>query len=231
MKKKEVFRTFNFSDGELVTIGREKIAFIRRDIENFESYGITTTVIDEFENTIITFSSIATDVELVEEQKDVTTNKNKIADSLKEAIRGIMSRVVLKYPVASARYKKFGTEALSQQSDAQVLVIANRVFRVGTEMLEELAANGLTAEMLQEMKTTRDTMEQELINMNLKISDRDIDQESRVEAANAIYATLIRYTKTGQSIWASNNVAKYNDYVVYNTVSGQAPEETTPPSI
>lgn len=57
--------------------------------------------------------------------------------------------------------------------------------------------------------------------MNLKISDRDIEQESRVEAGNAIYNTLIKYTNTGQSIWVSSNVAKYNDYVIYNTASGE----------
>ena len=31
MKKKELFRLYNFSDGKLVTIGKEKIAFMRRD--------------------------------------------------------------------------------------------------------------------------------------------------------------------------------------------------------
>ena len=65
-----------------------------------------------------------------------------------------------------------------------------------------------------------------------KIADRDIEQESRVEAGNAIYATLIKYTNTGQSIWETSNVAKYNDYVVYNTkTGGEEDEDPDNPSI
>lgn len=48
-------------------------------------------------------------------------------------------------------------------------------------------------------------------------------------AANAIYSTLVSYTNTGQRIWTTSNVAKYNDYVLYNTTTGDAP--ATPPVV
>ena len=229
MKKKEVVRAYNFSDGKLVTTANEKIAFIRRDAAEFSGYGITEAMVDELESKNNLFSDTATDVELVGDQTEVTAAKEQLADQLQEAIRGVMSRVVLKYDLASARYRKFGTEALSQQSDTQLLIIASRVFRVGTDMLDDLAVHGLTAAMLNNVKAIRDNLEQELISMNLKISDRDIEQESRVAAGNVIYNTLVKYTKTGQSIWASSSVAKYNDYVIYNTESGEDPDEPQNP--
>lgn len=222
MKKKEVVRAYNFSDGKLVTITNEKIAFIRRDKAEFVGFGITSELVDELETKTTKFSKTATDVELVSDQSEVTSEKVGVADQLKEAIRGVMSRVVLKYPVESARYRKFGTEALSQQSDAELLVIAARVFRVGTEMLADLAANGITEGMLAEINTLTDKLLLGVVDVKLEIADRDIDQESRVEAGNAIYATLIKYTNTGQAIWKTSSVAKYNDYVVYNTSSGDA---------
>lgn len=222
MKKKEAVRAYNFSDGKLVTTVNEKIAFIRRDAAEFNGFGITSAMVDALESQTNLFSNTATDVELAGNQTEVTATKEALAEQLRGAIRAIMSRVVLKYEEQTAKYKKFGTEALSQQSDAQLLVIASRVVRVGTEMLADLADNGLTAAMLSHVKSVRDTLEQELISMNLKISDRDIEQENRVEAGNAIYNTLIKYTNTGQSIWVSSNVAKYNDYVIYNTASGEA---------
>lgn len=229
MKKKEVVRDYKFSDAKLVITTKEKIAFIRRDKIEFEGYGITIELVDELEALANAFSDSATDVEFVEAQVEVTTAKDVIADKLREAIRTVMSRVVLKYEVQTAKYKKFGTETLSRQSDAQLILIAGRVFRVGTEMLAELAANGLTAAMLNNIKSLRDDLEHEIISMNLKIADRDIEQESRVEAGNVIYAILMKYTATGQSIWATSNVAKYNDYVVYNTPTGEAPDVPTPP--
>ena len=228
MKKKEVVRDYNFSDGRLVTIVNEKIAYIRRDEAQFDSYGIKADMVDALERQTNEFSDTATDVELVADQTEVTAAKDVIVANLQVAIRGVMSRVVLKYPVESAKYRKFGTEALSKQSDAELLVIAARVFRVGTEMLPELEEHGLTARMLDDVNGFRGELQQELIDMKLKIADRDIEQESRVEAGNAIYATLIKYTNTGQSIWETSNVAKYNDYVVYNTPTGDAP--TDPPT-
>ena len=221
MKKKEAVRAYNFSDAKLVTTVNEKIAFIRRDAAEFNEFGITSAMVDALESQTNLFSNTATDVELVGNQKEVTATKEAIANQLRGAIRNVMSRVVLKYEEQTAKYRKYGTAALSQQSDAQLLVIASRVVRVGTEMLADLADNGLTAAMLSHVKSVRDTLEQELISMNLKISDRDIEQENRVEAGNAIYNTLIKYTNTGQSIWVSSNVAKYNDYVIYNTASGE----------
>ena len=229
MKKKEVVRAYNFSDGKLITTSNEKIAYIRRDEAEFVGYGITNVMVDELENQVNNFSDATTDVEMVEDQSEVTAAKDVVANKLKESIRGVMSRVVLKYDEHTAKYRKFGTEALSQQSDAQLLVIAARVVRVGTDMLADLAANGLTSVMLDNVKNLRDKLEDELISLKLKVADRDIEQESRVEAGNAIYATLIKYTNTGQSIWATTNVAKYNDYVVYNTPSGDAPDTPTPP--
>ena len=228
MKKKEVVRDYNFSDGRLVTIVNEKIAYIRRDEAQFDSYGIKADMVDALERQTNEFSDTATDVELVADQTEVTAAKDVIVANLQVAIRGVMSRVVLKYPVESAKYRKFGTEALSKQSDAELLVIAARVFRVGTEMLPELEEHGLTARMLDDVNDFRGELQQELIDMKLKIADRDIEQESRVEAGNAIYATLIKYTNTGQSIWESKNVAKYNDYVVYNTKTGN--EEDVDPN-
>ncbi|WP_281323616.1 hypothetical protein [Flavobacterium sp. IMCC34518] len=51
-----------------------------------------------------------------------------------------------------------------------------------------------------------------------------------VNAGNTIYKTLIQYTTTGLSIWETTDIAKYNDYVVYNTVSGENLEVVTEPT-
>lgn len=59
----------------------------------------------------------------------------------------------------------------------------------------------------------------------MKIGERDILQEDRVEDGNEIYSLLIKYTQTGQDIWETSDVAKYNDYVVYNTPSGEESTE------
>ncbi|WP_348825113.1 hypothetical protein [Flavobacterium aestuarii] len=39
------------------------------------------------------------------------------------------------------------------------------------------------------------------------------------------------YTTTGLSIWETSDVAKYNDYVIYNTVTGETPEAVAQPIV
>ena len=221
MKKKEAIRKFNFSDAELITKGKEKIAFIRRDATKFRDYGISAGDVDELENNIDRFSENITDVEAVNDQAEITLLKTTKAEEVRVAIREIMKRVELKYGVTSAKYRKFGTDTLSKQTDADLLITGKRVVRVAHLFAADLEEKGLTPAMLTELTALCDAFEDLIIDMRIKVGDRDVMQESRVETANAIYATLVSYATTGQSIWTTTNVAKYNDYLLYNTTAGE----------
>lgn len=231
MKKQAVVRLYNFSDATLVIKGKEKIAFMRRDAANFTPFGVTTALVTSLETAIDTFSNSITDIETVSDQTGITVNKEAKADQLRVAIRTVMSRAELKYGTNSAKYKKFGTLALSQQSDSDLLITARRVVRVGAEFLDELTPNGLTDVMLDDIIALSNAFEALLIDQKIKIGERDILQEDRVEAGNNIYKTLMQYTTVGLSIWETTDVAKYNDYVIYNTVSGEIPEVVSPPVV
>ena len=231
MKKTPVVRLYIFSDATLVTTAKEKIAFMRRDAAAFTPFGITATLVTSLETAINTFSNTITDIESLSNQTEVTTNKDAKAEQLRVAIRTIMARVELKYGTDSARYKKFGTEALSKQTDSDLLITGKRVARVGTEYLATLTTNGLTAAMLTDVTKLCNEFELLIIDLKIKIGDRDIKQEDRVEAGNSIYKTLSKYTAIGQTIWETTDIAKYNDYVIYNTVSGETPEVVTQDTI
>lgn len=227
MKKKESFRSFNFSDGKLVAIGKEKIAYMRRDKIEFEKYGITTANFDALEEEIDKFLDTATDIEKLGTQTDTTAIKDAKAEELRQAIRVVMTRVVLVYEEGSSNFRKFGTETLSKQLDSDLLITGKRVVRVANEFFTALETKGLKADMLAKITVLREELEDLIVDVRLKIAERDIDQQERVEKANAIYETLVKYAITGQNIWVSTDVAKYNDYIIYNTVSGEAEDETT----
>lgn len=231
MKKPSVVRLYNFSDATLVTTAKEKIAFMRRDAASFTSFGITAALVTSLETAVNAFSNSITDVETLSNQTGVTANKDAKADQLRVAIRAVMARAELKYGTDSPKYKKFGTEALARQSDSDLLITGKRVVRVGTEFLAELAPNGLTAAMLTAITTLCNELEALIIDLKIKMGERDIMQEDRVEAGNQIYKTLTQYTTTGLNIWESTDVAKYNDYVIYNTVNGENTEIAPQPTV
>lgn len=231
MKKPSVVRLYNFSDATLVTTAKEKIAFIRRDAAAFTPFGVTAPLVTSLETAINAFANTITDIETISNQTGVTANKDVKADQLRVAIRTVMARAELKYGTGNAKYRKFGTDALSQQSDSDLLITGKRVVRVGTEFLAELTPNGLTAAMLTAITALCNEFEALIIDLKIKIGERDIAQEDRVEAGNVIYKILVQYTTTGLNIWETSDIAKYNDYVIYNTISGETPEVVTAPTI
>lgn len=228
MEKQEVLRLYNFSDATLVTTGLEKAAYMNRDEAKFETYGILPAQIQALQASLNAFAARLTDVEALGDQAQSTAEKDAKAAELRTLIRSLMSRVELKWGTGSAKYRKFGTDALARQTDSDLLITARRVVRVGTEMLDELTAVGLTAAMLTGIGALADEFQDAIVQMKIEVSERDIEQEDRVEAGNEIYRTLVKYTNTGQAIWEATDVAKFNDYVLYNTKSGEA-ETTEPP--
>ena len=215
MKKREHLRLFNFSDSKLAILTREKVAFMRRDVDAFLNFGISEADFAALENAVKDFENIETDVELLYTQTQVTANKEAKAEELRVAIRGVMTRVSLKYHQSSATYRKFGTEAFAQQSDAELMLVAKRVIRVADGLLADLTPLGLTTAMLTTISMLTNELEDLYIDMKMKMSDREIAQENRIAAVNAIYIDLIRYATTGRHIWESSDVAKYNDYLIY----------------
>jgi hypothetical protein len=223
MKKQGIARLYSFSDAYLIQKGKEKIAFIRRDKAAFEVFGITSAMINAFENAIAVFSETVTDIEALSDQMMITQAKNEKAEALRTAIRNLMVRVQLQFGLKSARYKKFGADALSRQTDAKLFLTARTVVLVGTDYLPELAAHGVTAALLTEITTLGDAFGNLIIEQKISISERNRIQENRVMAGNALYATLVRYTTIGAAIWETTDVAKYNDYVLYTTTSAEVP--------
>ena len=226
MKKKEVLRLYNIADAELVTLAKAKAKFMSRDLDRFEQFGVTATHIQGFESTVTVFSNTITDIEKRYGQMGITKEKENKAEEVRVAIRGIMTRVQSKFGLESSAYRKFGTEALSQQTDSDLLITAARVVRVGTEQLDELAEKGLKVALLTELSELRSDLETLIIDQKIEIGVRDDDQENRVEAGNTIYTQLVDFANTGKNIWETTDVAKYNDYIIYNTVSGSS---ETPP--
>jgi hypothetical protein len=219
MENQDINRLYKFSDAILITKAKSKIAFIRRDAAEFMCYGITSVMIDELEASVEAFLDITTDIEMLGDQIEITKSKNAKAGELRAAIRNVMGRVQLKFGINSGQYKSFGTGTLSKQTRGNLMVTGKLVVRRGTRYLPELAANGLTVEMLDVITVLYNEFIELIIDQDSIIADRDQMQEARVEAGNALYSALVSYTATGFVIWETASAARYNDYVIYQDSS------------
>lgn len=223
MEKREVVRAYNFADGTLITVCNEKQSFAVRDQAEMTTMGIDAPYLLAFVTEINSFETLPTDEELEGEQIIATENKDADADKVREAVRGIMTRVENKWGVQSGRYRKYETKGLSQMSDSQILVCGRRVVRVATANLVELASEGLTAGIIADLDTKCQSFEDTINIQKNAIADRDIAVEDRIEAGNGLFAKNRRICNAGQNIWHEVDEAKFNDYITYNTPSGEPP--------
>jgi hypothetical protein len=150
-----------------------------------------------------------------------TQKKNDAAESLKTAIRTVMTRVAVKIDVKSGKYRKFGTQKMNDMSDANLLLCGLRVARVAEQLLPFLDGSGLKMDLIDRVRQCTKTFEKALHIQFDKIAERDIAVEKRVELGNAIYRQLVLVCNIGKDIWVENNKAKYENYTIYESNNEQ----------
>ena len=226
--KQEQTRAYKIEDANLITMSKTKIAYMRRDLVKLAEFGITAAMLTALETQINAFEAFATDRELIGMQELATENKDAKALELRDALEPIRVRAETKYGYGTAKYKTFGIGEISRWDDANLLIVRRRVVRVGTIYLADLAPLGLTAAMLSSLTTICNDFENLIISQGIKIGERDITQEDRVEMGNGIFVQLKNYCRLAKTAWRTLDAAKYNDYLIYDSPSGTAAEGLPP---
>ena len=221
MKKQSVSREYNFSDAELYSECSERIQYLRRDAAAFLTYGFDENSRLNLEKLVLSFSYLPDDNELVGDQMQATQKKNDAAESLKTAIRNVMTRVAVKIDVKSGKYRKFGTQKMNDMSDANLLLCGLRVARVAEQVMPFLDGSGLKMDLIDRVRLCAKAFETALHIQFDKIAERDIAVEKRIELGNTVYRQLVLVCNIGKDIWAENNKAKYENYTIYESNNEQ----------
>ena len=221
VKKQAVNRKHNFPDADLYMLCQGRIRAAQRDIEEFTNYGYGMEKLRAFNNKCVKFHDLPDDDEMVGDQMLMTDKKYKAAEALKAAIRGVMTRVSMKYSNRTGRYRKFGTSKMGDMTDAQLLFCGRRVARVARQQLDFLAEVGMKESIIQRVSEACKTFENAMHIQHDRVAERDIAVEQRTEAGNALYDELVKLCEIGKDIWAETDKAKYEGYCLYESNNDQ----------
>ncbi len=225
--KKVIARDYNFSDATLKQKADIIALCVLRDIILFATRGITNTVVLAFKAMVEAFDNIPTDDELQGDASIATENKEKSGELLKSIIRTIRTMAENKWGTMSSHYKAFNFDGIDTLSDDQLHRMAKRVVRVATKQLSDLASEGLTIDIINDLKSA-DTKFDDDIDVHAEaVRQREIVKIERIEKGNEVYKEMSKLCNTGKDLFASTNEAKYNDYIIYDTPTGNAPEDAT----
>lgn len=221
MKKQAVNRKYNFPDADLYVQCLERIRYAQRDIAEFTKYGYDKHRLKGFIDRCEKFRQLPDDDEVLGDQMVTTEKKNTASEKLKGAIRSVMTRVGMKYSNRSGRYRKFGTAKLGDMTDAQLLFCGRRVARVARQQLDFLAEVGMNENVIQKVVDACRQFENALNIQQDKVAERDIAVERRTEQGNVLYDELVTLCNIGKDIWAETDLAKYENYTIYESNNDQ----------
>lgn len=223
--KKYKKRIYLLEDAILITLAKVKTAFLRRDIVKLSEFNVTPEALDEFDATIDDFANFPTDSESAGDKAIATETKNAKSAAVLQAIQTVMVRVENKFGTNSAKYRSFNTSRLYYLDDANLLLVGRHVANRAAIYLTDLASLGLTTAEIDALRALCTAFENSILDQQAMIAERDIMQEDRVVMGNAIFTQLRNYCKLAKSAWRTLSAAKYNDYVIYDTPSGEKTED------
>lgn len=224
MKKQYQNRNYNTQDADLYHWCTEALRLSQRDMDLFQQYGYNQERWKTFKTMCDLFHQLPDDDEMVGEQMISTEKKNQASESLKTAIRGVMTRVAIKFHDKTGRYRKFGTAKLGDMSDAQLLFCGRRVVRVARAQIDFLAETGLNENVLKRVSDACTAFENAMNIQQDRLHERDIAVERRMEQGNKIYTELVTVCNIGKDIWATRDRVKYDQYCIYESNNDQKKE-------
>lgn len=225
---KALQRIYTFSDASLKQKSDSVAESMDRDASEFATRGITAGMIEDFADLSTDFGNMDTDEMWIGSVTEATQAKDTLAETVKTKIRIIRNMAEIKWTTKNGKYRSYGFEDMNQLSDEKLVRLGRRVITVVTAQQADLASEGFTAGMLTELTEAVNDFDDSIDSKNSAEKERDVAQQTRVEAGNELYTFLDKYCSIGKSIWYSDP-AKYNDYVIYPGGNGE--EETPEPPL
>jgi hypothetical protein len=217
----EPVRTYSFSDGRLIELGLEKIAFAERDVTELATVGVDSTWVDDLNDRILAFGAMPDDDLELAEQVEATEEKDTDADVLRDKLKELRSAAKRAFGEKSSKFKRFKLKELDDMRDGDLLKAALVAHGVAASFITELTVKGYNAAANTALQTLIDDYVGGLQNQVMEIGSRDSAQEARVVEGNAIYDLLEHeLCEAAKSYWRTRSAARLNDYFIHNNESG-----------
>ena len=209
-------RNYKLSDGALVKVAMRLVVVGRTDVSELEKYGWSAARIEQLQQMRLDLSNLATDAELLGMKQEAVAEKKKQRKRIFKFVRTeVMARVAERFGTDSFNYTFFRMAELKAAADTNFYFYAKRVVRIAAQLIPELAPQGLTQAIVDELNTMIDAYAVALEAIDIAIDERSMGLESRIMAGNALYAEMKLLANLGKRLWLNVNKNHHNKYVIY----------------
>ncbi|MCX6153652.1 MAG: hypothetical protein NT007_05800 [Candidatus Kapabacteria bacterium] len=212
-------RNYRLTDADLCMFTSNLCITMTRDLTDLTPFGITAPKIAALKALGDAFEIFSTDEVLVAYITGATEAKNAKKELVKETIRNMALRCSIKWGTGSWQEKTLGITGMTGFSDETLLVAARRVHNQMTAFLSDLTAGGLTSGMLDDFEDLNEELELAMNAQMTAVNNRDKKTVERIGAGNEIYSFVSMYCDIGKRVFVQSDPAKYNDYLIYDSVT------------
>ena len=223
----ESVRIFKIGDTEVIQKADSLALAMKRDIRDFASRNVDDARIDEMLAQNEDFKKLPTDQELLGTVITATETRDVNIFELRKKLAAVRNMAETKYG-NNGKFRTFAFGELSSLNGEDLFRTAKRVARVGTLFLADLATEGLTAGLLTEISTLSESLDRNIDEVEAAIEIRDIATQERINMANKLWSTMVKYADIGKSLYEFTDEARYNDYVL--NPAGTTAENPAPPT-
>lgn len=216
---KESRLKFKFSYAELFQLGLFTGSLMKRDLSEFQKYGISQSTLNELKAQVDNFALIEPDESFEQDQMLATMARNELSELLKTAIRDVMTSIDVAFSKNDIIYISSRNSNLSNLTHHEIAMRGRVMASVLQKNYEVLQNYGITEEVIESIQSLSSELSNRIDSQEFTICEREVATSNRYKQANELFEVLSKYNRIGKRMWAERNEALSNDYIIHGRSS------------
>lgn len=200
-----IFSLKQRGDALLVSMERDEDAFLTRNIGEAERNTLRG-MLEDFANHPDEVEGRGFVTAMVEKRDELAVQLRRQLSAVRNIAESCYGR--------RGSFGRFGFRGMQKLDENGLHRLARRVVNIGTELLAELAAKGLTEEMLSAVQATNTAFDAAIDAVYDAGADSELHTEMRIEKGNAIWAIMAGFALAGKGLFQDSDEARYRSYVL-----------------
>jgi hypothetical protein len=206
-------RRYPLSDAALKQRGDALLNCMERDADFFATRNIGTAEMNGLKDLLEEFADLPDEVENRGLLTAAVEKREELAQQLRRQIASIRNIAAGTYGNAGA-YRRFGFAYMHKLDENGLHRLGRRVVSIGTELLSELSAKGLTQEMLDALEALNNAFDDAIEVVHQTNVAGELDTEVRIKKGNAIWTTMASFALAGKGLFQDTDAARFRHYVL-----------------
>ena len=208
--------TYNYSSTEITSRCRVIIDLVKRDINQFNKFGITEEDLDKMANDIKTFEEFPEDKLFATKVSDKTRIKDANETLLKTDIRNVLLHISVVMQGKDDMKKYFKSQKVTGIPVGELIEFAEKVLKVANQFKAKLNNAGLRQEDFDNFKARIKNLRNALKELEVVRIERVKTTDKRRELGKNLYEQLVKYSTIGKTIWKTKDPERYKSYLLYD---------------